>query len=165
MTDNYIQLKKNKDILRLGIKTEDGIDTGEYLEFDLEDIELPLRFQELLEQDKKNKEHLRNQILIIDKKEDVKGKKLLSRNEEMKMKALKDFFEKEKEIYNGFLGDRGVEKLLNGEKLGWTSLQYIDDIIGEQIVPKLDITMESVTKKIKQKYSIKNNKENVLTNE
>ena len=55
MTDNFIQLGKS-DVLRLGIRTEDGKDTGEYLEFDLEDIELPLRYQELAEKDKKNKE-------------------------------------------------------------------------------------------------------------
>ena len=30
MTDNFIQLKKS-NILRLGIKTDEGKDTGEYL--------------------------------------------------------------------------------------------------------------------------------------
>ena len=48
--ERYIQLNKD-NILRLGIKTNDGKDTGEILEFDLEDIELPLRYQELLEKD------------------------------------------------------------------------------------------------------------------
>ena len=36
MTDNFIKLNKS-NILRLGIKTDEGVDTGEYLEFDLED--------------------------------------------------------------------------------------------------------------------------------
>ena len=97
MTENFIQLKKS-DVLRLGIKDENGKDTGEYLEFDLEDIELPLKYQELIEKDKKNKENLRNQILIIDKRQDIKGKKLLSKNEEDKIKALNEFFNKEVEI-------------------------------------------------------------------
>ena len=44
MTDNVIKLNKN-NILRLKIETADGKDTGEYLEFDLEDIELLLRYQ------------------------------------------------------------------------------------------------------------------------
>ena len=78
MTDNVIKFNKS-DCLTLKIQTEDGKDTGEYLEFDLGDIELPLRYQELIEKDKKNKEYLRNQMLIIDKREDVKGKKLLSK--------------------------------------------------------------------------------------
>ena len=83
MTDNTIQLKKS-DILRLNIKDEEGNDTGEYLEFDLEDIELPLKYQDLIEKDKKNKELIRNQFIIIEKRQDVKGKKLLSKNEEDK---------------------------------------------------------------------------------
>lgn len=160
MTDNFIKLNKS-DVLTLGIKTNDGKDTGEFLEFDLEDIELPLKYQELLEKDKKNKEKLRNQILIIDKRQDVKGKKLMSKNEEDKLKALNDFFNKEVEIYNMFLGENGVQKLLNGRKLRWTSLQEIDDIIEKQILPHLDLSMTKITDKIKEKYSqaVKRNKE------
>jgi len=160
MTDNFIKLGKS-DVLRLGIKTDEGVDTGEYLEFDLEDIELPLKYQDLLEKDKKNKEHLKNQLMIIDKRQDVKGKKLMSKNEEDKIKALNDFFKKEEEVYNMFLGENGVKKLLNGRKLGWTSLQEIDEIIGKQIAPHLDIRMEKITEKVKQKYqeALNNNKD------
>ena len=151
MTDNFIKLGKS-NVLRLGIKTNEGKDTGEYLEFDLEDIELPLRYQEVIEKDKKNKEQLRNQLMIIDKRQDVKGKKLMSKNEEDKIKALNDFYKKEEEVYNMFLGENGVKKLLNGRKLGWTSLQEIDEIIGKQISPYLDVRMEKITEKVKQKY-------------
>lgn len=152
MTDNVIKLNKN-NVLRLKIETDTGEDTGSYLEFDLEDIELLLRYQELLEKDKKNKENIRNQMLIIEKRQDVKGKKLLSKNEEDKIKALNDFFKKEVEVYNMFLGENGVQKLLNGRKLGWTTLQEIDEIIETQIVPHLDINMEKITQKVKDKYS------------
>lgn len=152
MTDNFIQLSKG-NVLTLKIRTAEGKETGEVLEFDLEDIELPLRYQDLLDKDKKNKENLRNQILIIDRRQDVKGKKLLSKNEEDKYKALNDFFKKEAEIYNMFLGERGVEKMLNGRKLGWFTLGEIDKIITEQILPHLDLTMDSITNKIKEKYS------------
>lgn len=152
MTENFIQLGKS-DVLRLGIRTEDGKDTGEFLVFDLSDIELPLRYQELLEKDKKNKEHLRNQMLIIDKRQDVKGKKLMSKNEEDKIKALNEFFKKEVEVYNMFLGENGVEKLLNGRKLGWTTLQEIDEIIEKQISPHISVSLDKITDKVKQKYS------------
>ena len=152
MTDNFIQLNKS-DVLRLEIRTEDGKDTGEFLEFDLGDIELPLRYQELIEKDKKNKEYLRNQMLIIDKREDVKGKKLLSKNEEDKIKALNEFFIKEIAVYNMFLGARGVEKLLNGRKFTWTTLQEIDEIIEKQIAPHLDVNMKNITDKVKEKYA------------
>ena len=151
MKENYIQLKKS-DILRLGIRDFEGNETGEYLEFDLADIELPLKYQDLLEKDKKNKEHIKNQLLVIDKRQDVKGKKLMSKNEEDKIRALNDFFKKEAEIYNMFLGERGVEKLLNGQKLGWTSLQEIDDIIEKQIMPYIDVNKDKILEKVKEKY-------------
>ena len=152
MMDNTIKLNK-KEVLRLKIETDKGEETGEYLEFDLEDIELPLKFQELIERDKKNKESLRNQFLIIDKRQDVKGKKLLSKNEEDKLKAINEFFRREVEVYNMFLGERGVEKLLNGRKLGWTTLEEIDEIIDKQIRPYLDVDMKRIEQKIKDKYS------------
>ena len=160
MTDNFIKLNKS-GILRLGIKTDDGKDTGKFLEFDLEDIELPLKYQELLEKDKKNKENLRNQMVIIDKRQDVKGKKLMSKNEEDKIKAINYFFKKEVEVYNMFLGENGVQNLLNGRKLGWTSLQEIDEIIEKQITPHLDLSMTKITDKVKEKYSqaVNRNKE------
>lgn len=165
MTDNYIQLNKD-DILRLKIKTADGKETGEVLEFDFEDIELPLRYQDLLEKDKKNREQLKNQIYIIDKRQDVKGKKLMSKNEEDKIRAVKDFFIKEVEVYNMFLGENGVQKLLNGRKIGWTTLQEIDDIIEKQISPYIKKNMSDINNKVKEKYgkSVQRSRE-VLKNE
>ena len=152
MTDNKIKLNKS-NVLRLEIETDEGIDTGEYLEFNLEDIELPLKYQELVEKDKRAKQDLRNQMLIIDKRQDVSTKnKLLTRNEEDKIKALNEFFNKEVEIYNMFLGKNGVQKLLHGKKLGWTSLQEIDEIIAKQITPHLQFNMDDITKKVKEKY-------------
>ncbi len=158
MTDNFIQLNK-RDILRLGIKDENGEITGEVLEFDLEDIELPLRYQELVEKHKKNLEQVRNQMLIIDRRQDVKGKKLLSKNEEDKIKAVNEFFMKEIQVYNMFLGPRGVEKLLNGRKFTWTTLQEIDEIIEKQIAPHLDLSMKNITDKVKEKYGQAINKD------
>lgn len=162
MENNTIKLNKSNS-LKLGIQDENGKDTGEYLEFFLDDIELPLRYQELLEKDKKNKENLKNQLLIIDKRQDVKGKKLMSKNEEDKIKALNNFFMKEIEVYNMFLGARGVEKLLNGRKFTWTTLQEIDEIIEKQISPYIDVKMEDITKKVKEKYSqaVKRNEEKI----
>ena len=162
MMDNTIKLNKD-NVLRLEIQKNNGESTGEFLEFDLEDIEIPLKYQELLEKDKKNKEHLRKQMLIIERRQDVKGKKLLSKNEEDKIKALNEFFNKEVEVYNMFLGENGVQKLLNGRRLGWTTLEEIDKIIEEQIQPHLDLSMKNITDKIKEKYgqAVKRNKEKI----
>ena len=154
MKEDFIQLRES-DTLKLKIKDVNGNYTGEMLEFDLEDVDLLLRYQELQEKDKKNTEWLRNQMLIIDKRQDIKGKKLMSKNEEDKLKALKEFFNREIECFNMFLGENGVQKLLNGRKIGWATLDEINIIIKEQIAPKLDIKMENITDKIKRKYSEK----------
>ena len=151
MTDNYIQLKKD-NILRLGIKDSEGNDTGNVLEFDLEDASLLLRYQELVEKEKKNRVWLNNQFLIIDRKQDHKGKKLLSSNEQAKLEAINEFFKKEKEVLDMFLGEGGVDKLLNGRNMGWTSLKEIDEIITNQIAPYVDKSMENITNKVKEMY-------------
>ena len=154
-SDDVIQLKKNDNILRLKIIDEEGNDTGNCLEFNLQDIELPLRYQEIIEEDKKNRAYLRNQFTIIDKKEDHKGKKLLSANEEAKIRAMNEFYKKEVEIYNMFLGENGVQKLLNGRQLSWDTLEEIDKIIEEVITPKLKLNAEDIKQRIMEKYSTK----------
>ena len=64
MTDNVIQLK-NENILKFEIATEDGKKTGDFLEFDLEDIELPFKYQELLEKMKKSR--IKNKTIKVRK--------------------------------------------------------------------------------------------------
>ena len=38
--ENYIQLKENNDTLKLRIRDKNGKDTGEFLEFNLEDFNI-----------------------------------------------------------------------------------------------------------------------------
>lgn len=160
-SDNYIQLADD-DILRLGIRDKNGNDTGNYLEFNLADIELPLIYQEIIEEDKKCRLDAVNKIRIIERKQDHKGKKLMSANEEAKIKVMIEFYKKEKEIYDEFLGKGGVDKLLNGRKLSWTTLDEIDEIIEKYITPKLEITGDKIKEKIMKKYSNKTEEVDVL---
>lgn len=160
-SDNYIQLKEN-DVVILRIRDKDGNDTGNYLEFDLEDIELPLKLQEMQEKDKKNRIDTRNKLRILEKQQDHKGKKLLSYKQREEIKIMQEFYRKEVEIYNMFLGENGVEKLLNGRKLNWAILEEIDEIIETAIIPKLEINRDNITKKIMEKYSNKRDDVNVI---
>ena len=160
MTD-FIQLKKDS-ILKIGIKDSDGNDTGEHLEFDMEDINLALRLNECDEKHKKNLEFLRNQFVIIDKKEDKKGKKILSWKEEEKLKVLKNFYAEEEKALDLFLGQGGTRKLLNGRNPYYSMYEDINDIL-KPILPKLKLRADDIAKKIKDKYSNVNNQEkNVL---
>lgn len=156
---DFIQLKKD-NIVRIGIKDSEGKNTGEHLEFDLEDIELPLKYQECAEQHKKNVNYIRNQFVIINKRQDKKGKKLLSANEEEKIKLMKEFYKREEGALDLFLGKDGTKKLLNGRNPYYSMYDDIDEIL-EPIMPLLKGSFENIESKIKQKYS--NNKEsNVL---
>lgn len=160
--EDEIKLNKAKDILRLKIKDEDGNDTGNFLEFNLGDLDYLLILQDMMEADKKNREYLKNQYTIIDKKQDHKGKKLFSSNEEAKIKATNEFYKKEAEIYDMFLGKDGVKKLLNGRKLTLARLDEIDEIIEKAILPKLQIKAEDIKKDIMEKYSNKNKRDDVI---
>lgn len=157
MTDNVIKLNNNKT-LKLKIETSDGKDTGEYLEFNFNDVTLLLKYQDMIEKERKNREWIRNQALILQKRDDVRGKKLLSRNEEELLKSVKVFFDREIDIYNMFLGENGVQKLLNGNPLEWTTLREIDKIIDEQIAPHFDDALTNTIAKIKDAYSYSSKK-------
>ena len=161
-SDNVIQLKQAKDVLRLKIKDENGNDTGNFLEFNLGDLDYLLILQDMMEADKKNRAYLKNQYDIIDKKQDHKGKKLFSSNEEAKIKATNEFYKKEAEIYDMFLGKDGVKKLLNGRKLTLARLDEIDEIIEKAILPKLQIKAEDIKKDIMEKYSNKTKRDDVI---
>lgn len=158
--ENFIQLKKDS-ILRIGIKDTDGNDTGEHLEFDLEDIALPLRLNECDAKHRKNVEYLKNQFVIIDKKEDKKGKFILSWKEEEKLKVLQEFYKKEMEALDLFLGQDGTKKLLNGRNPYYSMYEDINEIL-EPIMPKLKLRADDIANKIKEKYSNKETEKNVL---
>lgn len=159
--ENFIQLKKD-NILRIGIKDSDGNNTGEHLEFDLEDINLPLRLNECDEKHRKNLENLKYQFVIIDKKEDKKGKKILSWKEEEKLKALKSFYAEEEKALDLFLGQGGTRKLLNGREPYYSMYEDISEIL-EPIMPQLKLRADDIAKKIKDKYSNNNKQDkNVL---
>lgn len=153
MKDNIIKLEKNKNILKLEIFDENDKSTGEFLKFNLKATNLLLKLQDMAEKAKKNKNNLKAEIVIIEKRQDVKGKKLLSKNQEDILKALNNFVEKQIEVYNGFLGENGVQKLLNGTEVSWDSFEIIDKYINEQIAPYLELNMKNITKEIKEKYN------------
>ena len=158
--ENFIQLKKD-NILRIGIKDTNGVDTGEHLEFDLEDIELPLKLNQCEAQHRKNLEFLKGQFVIIDKKEDKKGKFILSWKEEEKLKVLQEFYKREMEALDLFLGKNGTKKLLNGRNPYYSMYEDISEML-EPILPKLKLKSDDIANKIKEKYSNKENEKNVL---
>lgn len=164
----YIKLKEKKDIFKLGIMDEKGNivkgnDGNEVcLEFDLADISLPLRYQKCLSEMNNAKRNLKNQLNIIDKKQDHKGKKMLSANDEARAKALEKFYRDAETAMDLFLGEGGTKKYLNGRKPYW----YMFDDLSEAIEPYMDkmkLTVKDMTDRIKNKYKVRES--DVLKNE
>lgn len=158
--EDFIQLKKS-NILKIGIKDAEGNDTGEHLEFDLEDIELPFKLSDCDKQHKRNLSELKRKFLVIDKKQDKKGNNLFSANEEAKIKAMKEFYEKEEKALDLFLGEGGTKKLLNGRNPYYTMYDDISQIL-EPIYPKLELNAHSIEEKIKSKYKTDKKEDNVI---
>lgn len=148
----YIQLKKD-NIIRIGIKDSNGIDTGEHLEFDLESVDLPLNYQKCIEMHKKNLSNLKTQILMIDKRNDKKGNKLFSANEEEKIKAIKKFYIDEAKALDLFLGKNGTKKLLNGRAPYYSMFEDIIEIL-EPILPIIEKGFSKIEKKVVDKYKV-----------
>ena len=93
-----IQLKQD-NLLKIGIKNAEGKDTGEIITIDLEDIELPLKAQKSEEMIKNNNRWLQAQRLMIEKRPDKKGKKLLSANDEALLKTVNEYYKRQTEAY------------------------------------------------------------------
>lgn len=158
----YINLKNKTNVLKLYLRTEEGEETGEFLEFNLKDIELVGRYDEMMTKLQKNDEWLQNQKVIINKQQDFKNKNnFMTNNQKMLYEVTKEYLKRQTETFNMFLGDNGVQKLLNGGTFDIDSIMIIRDYIQEQILPYLNITKENITKEIKEKYKI-NVKEEVL---
>lgn len=164
----YIKLKKRKDILKLGFQDENGSVIKDcngsevYIEFDLGDIELPLKYNKCINLIEQSRRNLKAQFIIIDKKQDHKGKQLLSANEEAKAKAMKIFYQDMESAMDLFLGKGGTRKFLNGKNPYWEMWDDIDEML-KPYHDKLKLTITGMTDRIKEKYKIVES--DVLTSE
>ena len=162
---DYIKLKEKKDIYRLGIVDENGNIVKDEkgnevcIEFDLGDIELPLKYSKCTNLIETAKRKLRNQIFIIDK--NSKHKVTSFKNEE-KAKAVQKFYKEAEEAMDIFLGENGTKKFLNGRKPYWEMFDDLSEAI-EPYMDKMQLKTEDMIKRIKEKYNV--NESDVLKSE
>lgn len=157
MNENHIEAVDN-NVLRFAI-TQDGKETGEYLEFDLEDIELAFRLDESYKLHNENVADIQRRLQVINNRQDEKGSGILTKNQEEEVKAINDFYKKEEKALDLFLGEGATRKLLNGRKPYLTMFEDISQRI-QPILPKLKLESTNIMEKIKSKYS--NNGDNVI---
>ena len=158
--EEFIQLKED-NVLKVKIKDKDGKDTGCQLQFDLEDIEMPLKVSKINYEHQKNVEWLKNQFIIIDKKDNPNKDGLITYKERLKIEAFKEFYNKEMATLDLLLGEGKTKQILDAmqRKPYYSMFDDINELL-EPIFPKLQITSEKIIDKIKNKYEVK--EENVL---
>ena len=151
-----IQLKQD-NLLKIGIKNAEGKDTGEIITIDLEDIKLPLRCQESEKMIKDNNKWLQAQRIMIEKRPDKKGKKLLSANEEALLKLVNEYYEKQTKAYELVLGEGAIKKILCGREMYITFFSDLEEQM-KKLKPKLNQNAVDIKEKIKsitEKYGQK----------
>lgn len=164
--NDYLKIKKRDSLIRIGIKDEfdnpkldkDGREV--FIEFDLEDINTIDKYNKATKMCENAGRTLRNEISIIEKKQDV-VKNGISKNVELKYKAMQKYFSDIEKSMDLFLGEGGFSKIF-GEKRYLTMLDDLSDML-EPIIPLLKINAEDLKKKIVTKY--KNIEENILLDE
>lgn len=165
----HIKLKENKDIFKLGIIDSNGNVVKDTrgkevcLEFDLADIELPLKYNKCIVLINNAKTDLKGKIITINKKQDHKGKGYLSANEEAKARAVHEFYKKAEEAMDLFLGKGGTKKFLNGRTPYWEMFDDLSEAL-DPYMDKMKLTVTDITDRIKNKYKVEEESD-VLTNE
>ena len=151
-----IQLKQD-NLFKIGIQNAEGEDTGEIITIDLEDIKLPLRCQESEKMIKDNNKWLQAQRIMIEKRPDKKGKKLLSANEEALLKLVNEYYEKQTKAYELVLGEGAIKKILCGREMYITFFSDLEEQM-KKLRPKLNQNVVDIKTKIKsivEKYGQK----------
>ena len=149
---NTISIDRD-DTIEFEITDKDGNLTGDYLSFNMNDISLPLKYRDMVFKDKENRSNYKKDLFIINKKQDVKTDgDPLTKNELEALKLSEEYLKKEVEIYNIFLGENGVQKLLCGKPIGWDTLDKLDDLIKNKIYPELVKNAKSIEDMVKNKY-------------
>lgn len=150
----YLQLKPN-NIVKAIVKDVEGNETECEIAFDLEDIEMPLKISKCEYEHNKNEQWLRNQFIIIEKKQD-KQDGYLTYRERLKLEAYKEFYEKEIKALDLILGEGKTNEILKAMKRKpyYSMFDDINEML-EPILPKLKQTTDDITNKIKAKYTQK----------
>lgn len=126
-------------------------DKGETIEFDLADIGLSFKCSKALEEIDKITNDAKMKEIVINKKEEVKGK-YMSKKEEEKMKLWQDTFREMRKAMDIFLGEGACQKIFGDRNY----IEMYDDLV-KQLEPhfeKMKISFEGMKKRIVDKYSI-----------
>ena len=141
-------------IAKRDIYTIEVNDNGDTIEFDLVDIELPFKCERALAEVNRIGKELKAKLVIIEKQEDHQQKgKLMTANEEAKLKAHKEAFAQMRVAMDAFLGEGACQKIFGNRNY----IEMYDDLF-EALAPhleKMNLNSHGIAERIKAKYAPK----------
>ena len=145
---NSIRIEK-KDIYTIEVN-----DNGDTIEFDLVDVELPFKCERAVNEVNQITKDLQAKLVIIDKQEDHQQKgKVMTVNEEARIKAYKEAFKRMRVAMDAFLGDGACQKIFGDRNY----IEMYDDLF-KALAPhleKMKLNTQGVAERIKAKYAPK----------
>lgn len=153
MKENFIQVKED-NIQRFRFKDKFGKETNCVLEFDMEDIEMPLKINKSNFEHKKNMQWIKNQFVIIEKKDNGKQEGLISWKQAQQINAMKEFYKREIEILDLVIGEGKTNEILKDvmhRKPYYSMFEDINELL-KPIIPLLKNATDDVINKVKEKY-------------
>lgn len=139
------KLRVNKDVYRIEVN-----DNGEYIEFDLLDIDLPMKLMNGVESLKKEERIYRQKSNAL--RNQYKDKELY-----VKMYDLdKNYCNKLRNVFDSFLGEGACQKIFGSTN----RINMFNDFM-EQLEPHLDkmeLNIQGIKEKLYNKYSVKDKK-------
>ena len=150
--EEFIQLKDD-NVCKIKVKDKKGEIKGELI-FDLEDIELPIKYEKMFATHKQNENWVRHQFILIDKRPNKPGN-ILNSNTIEKLRIIKEFYKKDMQALDLFLGEGKTQMIL--DIMGRKPYMTMFDDIGEALTPINKVLEENAKlteEKIKQKYQI-----------
>lgn len=125
-------------------------DNGDTIEFDLADIGLNFKLLKALKEIDRIQNYMKNELTIINKRQDVKGK-YISKNEEDTLRLWNKAFKDMRSAMDCFLGEGACQKIFGDRNY----IEMFDDLM-EQLKPhleKMKISYKDIQNKIAKKYS------------
>lgn len=152
---------ENKNLYRIEVN-----DSGEYIEFDLADIGLPIKCFEALEKIKKIEEEMLQKEKEL--KEKTKQNKSILNNDFKELIHLEEeTFKKMREAMDGFLGNGACQKIFGNrnyyemfEDLFKELSKKRNELGGKSHLDKMGFKSDNINKRIMNKYN--KNKKNVI---
>lgn len=144
--------------MRIDVKSSEAVkvyigDGDDYIELNPLDVGFPLKIESTYKALDRETEKLKQELIILDKKEDVEGDGLLSRNQKDRLLKIRDYNVKCGQLIDELLGQGTIEKVFKGANY----VGMYNDLF-EALSPAFKEVYgnpDAVIDRIKQKYSKK----------